>query len=252
MYTFCKFLYIINVRSPYGLRSGPHIYFIFIWSNVVGWEQSKDFTACPLEHNSTASSSMKFYWRFPYYDDFSMQFLKLYIYLLKFPEDWRYISHALLWAFCIAQLHNISHCSCIFRIAQLHNISHCSCVTCIAQLHNVSHCSWVFCIAQLHNFPIAHASSAFRDQPAAAHPWSARRCASVINQQLRIRDQPAPAHPWSASSCVSVISQQLRIRDQPATAHPRSASNCASVINQQLRIRDQPATEHPWSASSLH
>ena len=45
VYTFCKSLYVINVGSPYGLHTcgphmvymGSHMYFIFIWSNVIGW-----------------------------------------------------------------------------------------------------------------------------------------------------------------------------------------------------------------------
>ena len=37
VYTFCKYLYVVNVVSWYGLPWGPYIYFIFIWSNVVGW-----------------------------------------------------------------------------------------------------------------------------------------------------------------------------------------------------------------------
>ena len=36
VYTFRKSPYVINVGSPYSLPWGPHIYFIFIWSNVVG------------------------------------------------------------------------------------------------------------------------------------------------------------------------------------------------------------------------
>ena len=38
VYTFCKALYVINVGSQYGLTLGPHVYFIFILSDVVGWD----------------------------------------------------------------------------------------------------------------------------------------------------------------------------------------------------------------------
>ena len=37
VYTCYKSLSVINVGSPYGLPWDPHIYFIFICPNVVGW-----------------------------------------------------------------------------------------------------------------------------------------------------------------------------------------------------------------------
>ena len=37
MQTIFKSLSVINVGSPYGLPWGPHIYFLLIWSDVVGW-----------------------------------------------------------------------------------------------------------------------------------------------------------------------------------------------------------------------
>ena len=30
-------LYVLLTRGPYMVYIGPHIYFIFIWSHVVGW-----------------------------------------------------------------------------------------------------------------------------------------------------------------------------------------------------------------------
>ena len=37
VYTYCKSLYVIKVRSPYGLPWGPQIYFIFIYQMLLVW-----------------------------------------------------------------------------------------------------------------------------------------------------------------------------------------------------------------------